>query len=197
MRKLLTTKSIWAWVMIILSFGHIHSQESNINQTMTDDKGNTHLIGVTTASALTQEPFSEWYNEYYEEYEANKKVLETLQDKEYSDLSILAFMGTWCGDSKREIPRFFKVADQVGIQEEQITLINVYRDLERYKMSPGGEEKGLNIHRVPTFIFIKRGRKLDESLNHRSPIWKRILPRSSLVFQPNPGIMLYHISTNY
>jgi tetratricopeptide (TPR) repeat protein len=40
-------------------------------------------------------------------------------------------------------------------------VIAVDRTTDAYKQSPTGEEKGLNIHRVPTFIFYKDGKEVN------------------------------------
>ncbi len=66
-------------------------------------------------------------------------------------------MGTWCKDSKREVPRFYKILENAKFQKNKISLIGVDSTKENYKKSPTGEEKGLNIIRVPTFIFYKNG----------------------------------------
>ena len=130
-----------------------------VNQTYEDDKGLAHLIGPSTRSALAQEPYNEWYSKYYDAYEPDQAIIEkvNLDNDEYR---ILVFMGTWCGDSKRQVPKFYKVMDQLGFPEKNIELVNVYRELDQYKMSPGGEEVGLNIHRVPTFIFYKNDQEV-------------------------------------
>ncbi|MEL6941389.1 MAG: hypothetical protein AAFO82_01870, partial [Bacteroidota bacterium] len=70
------------------------------------------------------------------------------------------FMGTWCGDSKRGIPQFYKVMDALGMEEADITLVNLDSSSGDYKQSPTGEEKGLNVHRVPTYIFYKKGEEI-------------------------------------
>ncbi|MFK7932826.1 MAG: tetratricopeptide repeat protein [Saprospiraceae bacterium] len=130
-----------------------------INQQMTDKKGNPHLIGVSNVAGLQQAPFGDWYDKNYADYSPDNEVLSKCK-KAAQDVEVVAFMATWCGDSKREVPRFYKAMEQLKIGEERIKLVNVYRDSERYKQSPTGEEKGLNIHRVPTFIFYKNGEEI-------------------------------------
>jgi thiol-disulfide isomerase/thioredoxin len=65
---------------------------------------------------------------------------------------MLVFLGTWCGDSKREVPRFLKIVDAAGITTDRVTLLA----LDRKKTSPEGVEIRYGIERVPTFIFLKK-----------------------------------------
>ena len=69
--------------------------------------------------------------------------------------SIKLFMGTWCGDSKREVPKLYKVLEACDFPMDQLTVIALGRQPNLYKQSPQHEEAGLNIHRVPTIIFYK------------------------------------------
>ena len=129
------------------------------DQTMIDEDGETHLIGVTTRQAMQKAPFQEWYQKNYTTYEVKDEVTK-LRKAQIKGVEVLAFMGTWCGDSKREVPRFYKVMDKIGFEEKTIKLVNVHANGEQYKQSPTAEEKGLNIHRVPTFIFYKEGKEI-------------------------------------
>lgn len=83
-----------------------------------------------------------------------------------SEYTITAFFGTWCGDSKKELPRFYKILDTVNFPLERLTVVGVARNRDNYKQSPGGEEEGLNIHRVPTFIFYKDGKEVNRIVEH-------------------------------
>ena len=65
-------------------------------------------------------------------------------------------MGTWCGDSKREIPRFYKVLKAAKFNVSNLEMIAVNRG----KKTPDNLQKGLNIFRVPTFIFYKNGKEI-------------------------------------
>jgi len=131
----------------------------SINQTMLDEDGETHLIGITTRQGFQKAPFQEWFQKNYTTYEVKEEVT-TIRKSQLKGVEVLAFMGTWCGDSKREVPRFYKVMDKMGFEEKHLKLVNVYLETERYKQSPTAEEKGLNIHRVPTFIFYKEGKEI-------------------------------------
>jgi thiol-disulfide isomerase/thioredoxin len=71
-------------------------------------------------------------------------------------IDIIAFLGTWCPDSKREIPRFLKIADLAGIGAANLKLYG----LDRSKKSPDGLTEKYSINRIPTFIFLKDGQEV-------------------------------------
>jgi thiol-disulfide isomerase/thioredoxin len=85
-------------------------------------------------------------------------VLQTLRQAERSDVTMTLFYGTWCGDSRREVPRVVRLLDELGFPRERIELIAVDAVEGKQKRSPGGEEIGLEIYRVPTLI-VRRGGK--------------------------------------
>ena len=37
------------------------------------------------------------------------------------DVSVLCFMGTWCGDSRRETPRFYKIMEAANFDLKRIS----------------------------------------------------------------------------
>ncbi|WBX71045.1 thioredoxin domain-containing protein [Tenacibaculum retecalamus] len=129
-----------------------------INSTTKDSKGTLMLLGKTDKNAFNIDDFS-WFQENYNQYLTNDKVVRQLK-KSLSNYTIKAFYGSWCGDSKREIPKFYKVIDEVGFNTNKLSMIAVDKKPEAYKASPNGEEKGLNIHRVPTFIFYKNDKEI-------------------------------------
>jgi thiol-disulfide isomerase/thioredoxin len=71
-------------------------------------------------------------------------------------ITIKGFMGTWCGDSKRETPRFFKILEQADFKMKNLELITVNRS----KKTPGNLQDGFNVFKVPTFIFYKDGKEI-------------------------------------
>jgi len=114
----------------------------------------THmLVGKINQQGLEKPPYHDWFQKNYKAYEVKTQEL-SLDKQALQKLKITVFLGTWCGDSKREVPRFLKITEQLGISPMQIEMIA----LKRNRKSPGGEYKGLNIHHVPTFI-ISQGQK--------------------------------------
>jgi thiol-disulfide isomerase/thioredoxin len=68
----------------------------------------------------------------------------------------MVFLGSWCGDTKRELPRFLKIMEFLKFPETKIKLIGV----DRTKKAPVYTENIWNIEFVPTFIFLKNGMEI-------------------------------------
>jgi thiol-disulfide isomerase/thioredoxin len=73
-----------------------------------------------------------------------------------SGIDVTIFFGGWCGDSKRQVPHFLKLADESGIPASRIRLYA----LDRTKKSDDGLTDKFRIERIPTFIFLKDGKEI-------------------------------------
>ncbi len=137
-------------ILSVISILFINCKEV-VNKVVVDDKtGRPMLVGITDRIAFDSPDFKEWFYKNYHEYEPDSLVLE--QIKSLSDsISIQIFMGTWCSDSRREVPRFMKVLDGLSFGDEQLQIINV----NRKKKSPTHEERKKDIEFVPTFIIYR------------------------------------------
>lgn len=119
-----------------------------------DDSGEeVHLWGVFDTDRLMHKNYKTWYDESVEDYEFDLSKFDNVDG--LSELNVKVFLGTWCGDSKNWVPKFIELWDSIGLSKEQIELIAVHNKSEYYKQGPNGEEQGVNVHRVPTFVFYK------------------------------------------
>jgi thiol-disulfide isomerase/thioredoxin len=109
------------------------------------------LLGYFNPAFLRQAPHADWFLKGYDEYTPGSGALNTLLDIPPDGISIKIVMGTWCPDSRREVPRFMRVLDMWHFPGENVKFIGV--DIN--KVSPVGEFSSLNIERVPTFIIYK------------------------------------------
>lgn len=128
-----------------------------VNQKVKHEGTSEMLLGHCSRSCLLESPYKEWFEKNYADYSVDtvtaKKLKPLLRDK-----TLLVFLGTWCGDSRREVPPLAKIVDYCGLKDSQLQLVMVdYRE-GMYKQSPQHEERGRNIFRVPT-IIIYSGRK--------------------------------------
>jgi thiol-disulfide isomerase/thioredoxin len=111
----------------------------------------TWLLGYFNPGQLTREPHSSWYIKGYDDYEFDSEAINRLLETGKDGITIKIVMGTWCPDSRREVPRFMKVLDIWQFPIEKVTFIGV----DDAKLSPVGEYDKLDIQRVPTFIIYK------------------------------------------
>jgi thiol-disulfide isomerase/thioredoxin len=109
------------------------------------------ILGYFEPKRLAQQPYSEWYLKGYDDYRPDMAVIEKLSDIDKDGLSLKIVMGTWCPDSRREVPRFMKVLDLWNFPVTNVAFIGV----DNAKLSPVGEYDSLDIKRVPTFIIYK------------------------------------------
>ncbi|EZH74694.1 hypothetical protein ATO12_13075 [Aquimarina atlantica] len=132
--------------------------QSDQKQISTEKENNSEpgfLVGKQDRKALEQEPYGNWFNDNYKSYALDNSTIEKLSPY-LKDITIQAFMGTWCSDSKRETPTFYKILDASNFNYKNLELITVTKS----KDTPEGFEKGLDIMRVPTFIFYKDGKEI-------------------------------------
>ena len=117
-----------------------------------DNRGNSNLLGICDRGSLLQSPYKEWFTKTYDSYQIDSNTadkLKPLLKQQHFDI----YLGTWCGDSRREVPRMLKILDYCDISPSNIRLIMVDNRDSMYKQSPTHEERGKNIHRVPDLII--------------------------------------------
>lgn len=111
----------------------------------------TWLLGYISPGMFSKPPHSEWYVRGKADYNPDETVIGQLRKTIGDELSILIVLGTWCGDSRREVPRFMKIVEETGFPVERMVFVGV----DITKLAPVGGYDTLNIERVPTFIFLK------------------------------------------
>ncbi len=142
-------------IFLIILFSSV-SFTQDYNSIVIDDKSEKPmLIGNCTREAFDDTSFSGWWIEEYNSYEVDIETAELLKDN-WDNVEITLVMGTWCSDSRREVPRFYKILDEIKYPSEVVHLINVNREMVGLE----DEVDGLDIHFVPTMIFYGRGKEL-------------------------------------
>lgn len=134
-----------------------------------DKSGN--LVGLANKEMFLQTPYKGWFDRNYNNYKPNENVIAEIK-KHINDYTIKGFMGTWCGDSKRETPKFYKILELTGFNNNNFDLATVNRS----KRTPDNLQQGLNIIKVPTFIFYKDGKEVGRFVEYpRESIEKDVL----------------------
>ena len=151
-------------ILVITLFSIIASAQ-DINKEIVIDDETPFLLGTIDKDGLTSENYNDWFSKNFEEYELDQATIQAFSSK-LKEYRITLFMGTWCGDSKMEVPRFYKILEACNFPEDQLTVIALSRKANMYKQSPNHYEAGLNIHRVPTFIFYKNRKEDNRIVEH-------------------------------
>jgi thiol-disulfide isomerase/thioredoxin len=138
-------------------------------------KADPKLLGNIQLQQLEKEPYSTWYTKNFAAYEPNAEILEAIKKTNFSKYSIKIFFGSWCGDSKRELPKMAKLLEKLSFPTKNLTLIGVDDSTEVYKQSPQREEAGLNIFRVPTFIFYENNKEVGRIVEYPKETMERDL----------------------
>jgi len=118
------------------------------------------LYGAITKDSLLQAPYSAWFLPNYNKYKIQENTIEDFKKISFKNLEISIFFGTWCGDSKREVPRFLQLLNSIKFPENQIHLFALGDD-SLHKQSPQHQEAGLGIFKVPAFIIYNNGTELN------------------------------------
>ena len=129
---------------------------SNIPEGMFEDPktGKAMLLGEVSIDELKQKPFAKWYNNEFDNYELDFELLGAISSPNQYNYEL--FLGTWCGDSRREVPRIEKIFSEMGIDMSNVLIVTLDRD----KVSPSGEQEGKDIRYVPTLIVSKDNQEI-------------------------------------
>ncbi|MEK9604560.1 MAG: thioredoxin family protein [Flavobacteriaceae bacterium] len=118
--------------------------------------GEMILLGLINKTNLQTSDVTSWFNQEYDKITIDPNWGKDLRPY-LKDLEIKIFMGTWCEDSQREIPHFFKLLDQLEFDQNNIKIYAMSEE----KTTPQNFEKGLEIYNVPTLIFLKNGNEMN------------------------------------
>jgi len=121
------------------------------NPTVNFSEPGTWLLGYINAGLFSRPPHSDWFVKGFDEYMPVQEVITQLNRIDKEDLSIKIVLGTWCPDSRREVPRFMKIIDLWQFPAGNITFVGV----DNSKIAPVGGYDTLQIERVPTFIIMQ------------------------------------------
>lgn len=139
----------------------------SFGQNKEDRNGN--LIGYITKLDLQQGKYKTWFKKNYEQYKPNTKIVNKLK-KKLEGITVITFAGTWCHDSKRELPRFYKIMEQA-----EFDLSNNFKlvGITRGKKTPDNLQEGYDVKHTPTFIFLKNGKEIGRFVEHSKSLLEK------------------------
>jgi len=119
------------------------------------------LWGKCSLNDLKEAPCGEWFTKNYDDYHPHPDAVKQLRAVDWKDYAVTIYLGTWCGDSRREVPRLIKTLDDADFPQSKITIIAISSEDSVYKQSPGHEERGNHVYRAPTFVIFQKNRELN------------------------------------
>jgi thiol-disulfide isomerase/thioredoxin len=145
-----TMRNTLILAFFLLTFTSLKAQDDNLK--VFDEKSEKDiLLGSVTREGLIS--MGGWFNEEYNAYQPNQEIINNikLQSNKYPYIFII--LGTWCGDSREQVPHFLKIMDQLSFPPEQIYMVAVDRNKRAGNFCIGD----FNVTLVPTFIFTADG----------------------------------------
>jgi hypothetical protein len=117
------------------------------------------LVGPVTIADLRKPPFSDWFESQYSRYQPAAPAVESLRTA-LAGVSIEAYFGVWCGDSKRQVPRLVRLLDLAGFDERNLTLVSLSDQPMQFKQAPMNPEAKRHVHRTPTIVVVRGGAEI-------------------------------------
>lgn len=148
-------KKIIALIILVMTLTSC-AEQIIINREVDTTEYGKMLLGTQSINQFQKEPYKAWYDENYNIYPIDKTALAGLKKEKLNSYHITVFLGTWCGDSKRNFPRLIKILHATKYPNAKLRIIAV----NRKKQSPNGEEVKYNISHVPTIILEKYGKEI-------------------------------------
>ncbi len=109
------------------------------------------LIGPVERSAFDT---TSWYRSNSDLYTPTRELISRIDSLDTGD-SVAVVFGSWCPDSHMWVPIFLSITDSTSLAGK-IGFIAVPRSKgEQARLTPG-----LNIEKVPTFIFYRGGKEI-------------------------------------
>lgn len=118
-------------LLVVLVFSSCHKQ---------------YLTGYYSQEEFTQA--CEWKTKVNEKYEPKSEWMDSIATINDS-VNVRIFLGTYCPDSKKWVPRFFKLRPELPISLLEVVSIDTTKKDDR------GWARKAGIKKVPTFIFYK------------------------------------------
>lgn len=138
---------------LVLFFGSVaFAQSSEISH---DAEGNKVIKGFMTKQELATDSAFKWFADNQKGYVPEQNALQAFRANKDS-INIVAFGGTWCGDTKYILPKFFVLTDAAGLSQDRVTLLGV----DHNKKTIQHLAEAFGVVNVPTFIVMKNGKEI-------------------------------------
>lgn len=124
-------------------------------KTSVDSAGNKMLVGRINEKMLANDSSFRWFYYGVNNYKPDPAWVKYISF--YRDsFDVVIFAGTWCNDSKRLLPQFYRVMMASSYPLSHIKLYGVDHELRAL----GEESSQYKVSKTPTFIFLRDGKEI-------------------------------------
>ncbi|NGZ89883.1 TlpA family protein disulfide reductase [Psychroflexus maritimus] len=136
-----------------------------------------NVVGEISLEEFKETVHATWFNRYYKAYQPNEKTIEKLSQLiGEREIEVEAYFGTWCPDSRRELPRLIKLLDLSGWDTNQIKLVGVNRSKEIPNASKEEIER-IQLKMIPTFIILENGIEINRFVEYATETMEKDILR--------------------
>lgn len=135
---------------IILSIFFLTCSVAETYQIVVEQSGTKIVTGTFDRDLFRSDAdLHAWFETNYKEYSIDMSTVPTINSLS-KGMHFVLVIGTWCGDSKRQVPPMLKTLDAAQVSNDQVTIFGV----DRSKKSADGFTEKYRILRVPTLIVM-------------------------------------------
>jgi hypothetical protein len=134
-----------------------------------------HQVRNESAMVLGKKTWEEWKSEAgwksysAEAYQPPEGKIRTISDLGNSkNATFVAFGGSWCPDTIKQLPMIYKIFGLASIPPEKIELYGV----NRKKKEPTGTAEKFGIQKVPTLVILSSGNEVGRIVEYPQVSWE-------------------------
>lgn len=142
-------------IVLVIITASLKSNAQDYKITVDEKNGEPLILGYCPASEMNDSVFNNTWTTEYNNYQPDFETLDKLEGRLDHIIITIVFRST-CSDSREQLPRLFKIINELNYDLNSITLIGVNRE----KKGLSKEAEGLEIELVPTIIFYKDGNEI-------------------------------------
>jgi thiol-disulfide isomerase/thioredoxin len=140
------------FAVLLLFTGLVFAQSAEVTH---DASGEKVIKGFMTKQQLVSDSSFKWFAQNQQGYIPEQNALQAFKANKDS-INIVAFGGTWCGDTKFILPKFFALTDAAGFSQDRVVLLGV----DHNKKTIQHLAEAFGVTNVPTFIVMKNGKEI-------------------------------------
>lgn len=141
-------------IVLTISFMSCKTQK-DVNQVVYNEVVNQKILyGNINRNGLIKKPFKDWFKTEYDAYTPDQASIDYLKKSIPDNAKFVVVLATWCPDSRREVPRFFKILDAINFDQSRVSIIAVDKD---FYAGDNVDVAQYQIDKVPTIIYYHYG----------------------------------------